>query len=166
MVNFTRNIEKGIEYLYKQGAFLTVKVNDKVNTMTIGWGNIGFQWKKPIFTVLVRQSRYTYGLMEKAKNFTVSVPLDNDMKEALAFCGSKSGRNLDKFKECNLSMEKSRKISSPSIENCGLVYECRIIYKQDMDLNLLDKDIKKACYPKDDKHVMYYGEIVDCYLNK
>jgi len=41
----------------KKGAFLTVKADDKVNTMTIGWATIGIVWKKEVFMVAVRDSR-------------------------------------------------------------------------------------------------------------
>ena len=46
------------------GAFLTVKSGDRVNTMTIGWGTIGFMWGKPIMTVMVRYSRHTHQLIK------------------------------------------------------------------------------------------------------
>jgi len=36
------------------------------NAMAIGWGQVGIIWRKPIFTVLVRPSRYTYELIEEA----------------------------------------------------------------------------------------------------
>ena len=55
-----------------KGAFLTVRADGKLNTMTIGWATIGFVWKTEIFMVAVRDSRYTFQLMEKADNFTVN----------------------------------------------------------------------------------------------
>ncbi|MDS1029763.1 flavin reductase family protein [Bacillota bacterium LX-D] len=146
-----------------KGAFLTVKNQDKTNTMIIGWGNIGYIWKKPIFTVLVRYSRYTYPLLEKAQEFTVSVPLKKDLKKAIAFCGSKSGRDFDKFKECNLTLEPGKVLETPIIGECELHYECKVIYQQAMEPALLDKDCKTSMYPEGDYHVMYFGEIVACY---
>ena len=105
-INFTDNLEKGMKFLHTQGAFLTVKDGEKINTMTIGWGNIGYVWNRPIFTFMVRKSRYTIDLLKNADNFTVSIPLNKNMKNALKVCGSKSGRDIDKFKECNLTLEK------------------------------------------------------------
>lgn len=165
-VNFIENMEIGMEHLHKKGAFLTVKADNKVNTMTISWGSIGFEWNKPIFTVLVRKSRYTHQFIEKSGEFTVSIPVDDSMKEALAFCGKESGRDVNKFEECNLKVEEGKEINVPVISECGLVYECRVVYKQDMDINLLDEEIKKAKYSDGDIHTIYYGEIVGCYLNK
>jgi len=163
-VNFTEHLESGMEFLHTKGAFLTVKSGDKVNTMTISWGNIGFEWNRPIFMVLVRKSRYTYDLMEKSDNFTVSIPLSVDLKNALAICGSKSGRDIDKFKECNLTLEKSKAVDTPIIGDCKLHYECKIVYKQEMNPALLSKDIVESSYKTGDYHTLYYGEIVETYM--
>ncbi|MCG8572588.1 MAG: flavin reductase, partial [Spirochaetes bacterium] len=84
-----------------KGAFLNVKGEEKVNPMTIAWATIGFLWHKPVLMVVVRYSRYTYDLLEKSKEFTVSVPLDDSLKKALLICGTKSGREIDKIKECH-----------------------------------------------------------------
>ncbi|WP_427340553.1 flavin reductase family protein [Caloranaerobacter sp. DY30410] len=149
-----------------KGAFLTVKHKDKINTMTIGWGNIGFIWNKPIFTVAVRYSRYTYELLEKAKEFTISVPLNKDLKKELAFCGTKSGRDFDKFKECNLSCENGKVLSTPIVGDCELHYECKVVYQQAMEPALIDEHIKQKFYPNQNYHILYYGEIVACYIKE
>ncbi len=162
--NFTNHLEEAMENLYTKGAFLTIKSKAKTNTMTISWGDIGYQWKRPIFTVLVRKSRYTYEFIENSDNFTVSVPLDDSKKSELAFCGSKSGRDYDKFKECGLTIEKSNIVETPIIGGENIMhYECKIVYKQELDINLLDEEIKNTIYGDNDIHVLYYGEIVDCY---
>lgn len=163
-VNFTLKLEEAMNYLHKQGAFLTVRSGDITNTMTISWGNIGFEWNKPIFTVLVRESRYTYELIENSSEFTVSIPLSSELKSALAYCGSKSGRNVDKFKECNLTLAPGKSVSTPIIADCELHYECKIAYKQEINPELLTKEIKKSSYRTGDYHTLYYGEIVNCYL--
>jgi flavin reductase (DIM6/NTAB) family NADH-FMN oxidoreductase RutF len=164
--SFTQSLEKGMEFLHKKGAFLTVKGSDKVNTMTISWGNIGFEWGRPIFTVLVRKSRYTYSLIENSTEFTVSIPLKNDFKEALALCGTKSGRDMDKIAAANLSLKDGRKVATPVIEGCKLHYECKIVYKQQVNPDLLAEDIKRTSYINGDYHTIYYGEILDCYTEE
>jgi len=146
-----------------KGAFLTVQSGDKVNTMTIGWGSIGYIWKKPIMMVMVRYSRYTHELLAGADDFTVSLPLDNSMKAALALAGTKSGRDIDKFAEANLTVQKAKIVKSPIIANCHLFYECKILYRQPMDSAALDNEVKQACYGDGDYHVLYYGEIVASY---
>lgn len=163
-VNFTENLEKGMSFLHTQGAFLTVKSGDKINTMTISWGNVGYEWNRPIFTVLVRKSRYTYDLIENSDDFTVSIPLNENLKKALAVCGSKSGRDIDKFKECNLTLEKSENVDTPIIGECELHYECKIVYKQEMNPKFLSNAIVESFYKDGDYHTLYYGEIVATYM--
>lgn len=150
----------------QKGAFLTVKSGDKLNTMTIGWGSLGYIWNKPVFMVMVRYSRHTFDLIDKAEDFTVSYPLNGQLKDALAFCGTKSGRDMDKIKECNLKLKNGNKVVTPIIEDCDLFLECKIAYKQHMDEKLLSKDIKDRSYSMGDYHVLYYGEIVDAYIRE
>ncbi len=150
----------------EKGAFLTVKGDDEINTMTIAWGTIGFIWVKPIFMVAVRYSRYTYELIEKSNEFTVSFPLSKDMSKELAICGTKSKREIDKFKECNLTPEKGKVVDTPIIGECDLHYECKIVYKQAMEPGMIDRDIKDFKYSDNDFHVLYYGEIVASYIKE
>jgi len=155
------NIDKLMKQLTK-GAFLTVKVGEALNTMTIGWATIGFIWRKEIFMVAVRDSRHTFGLIEKSDNFTVTIPADNSFKDAVIFCGTKSGRDFDKFKECNLQQKASQHVESPIIDIPGVHYECQIIYKSSMDPKDLDARLDKL-YPEMDFHTLYFGEILACY---
>ncbi len=115
---------------------------------------------------VVRYSRHTYDILEKSKEFTVSVPLTRDMKKELAICGTKSGRDIDKFKECNLTTIKGKSIDTPIIEECELHYECKVVYQQAMEPGLIDKGIREANYSNNDFHIMYYGEIVESYIKE
>ncbi len=163
-VLYSQYADRVMEALPK-GTFLTTAHNGKVNTMTIGWGSIGRIWQKPIFMVLVRYSRFTYDLIEKSTEFTVSVPF-KDMTEALALCGTKSGRDMDKIAVAGLSTTPGKKVSVPVIAGCNLHYECKIVYKQAMTPDTLDSEYQKACYANGDYHTMYFGEIVATYLDE
>ncbi|HBE76384.1 MAG TPA: flavin reductase [Firmicutes bacterium] len=156
--------KQAMEQLSK-GAFLTTTHHGKTNTMTIGWGHIGFAWGKPIFTAMVRSSRYTYELIEKSNEFTVSIPL-NPMKQALGICGSKSGRETDKIAAAELTLLPGQKIATPVISGCGLHFECKIVYKQAMDPAQLDKSLNEKCYDTGDYHTFYAGEILACYTEE
>ena len=148
----------------QSGVFLTVKAGDRLNTMTIGWGLIGIVWRKPIFMVAVRNSRHTFTIIEKASDFTVTVPT-TDMREALMFCGSKSGRDVDKYKACRLKTAKAQQTVSPIVETPGIHFECKIRFKAPMDPQYLDKTFQEI-YPAKDYHTLYFGEIVECYSNE
>ena len=127
-----------------------------------GWATFGVVWSKPIMMVAVRSSRHTFGIIEAAKDFTVTVPA-GDMHKETAYCGSKSGRDVDKFKMCNLETTDSRQTASPIIKARGRHYECKIIYKSAMDPSHLDKDYDSSLYPEKDYHTLYFGEILACY---
>jgi flavin reductase (DIM6/NTAB) family NADH-FMN oxidoreductase RutF len=161
-IKFTELSKEMLEQL-QRGAFLTVKEGERVNTMTIAWGSLGYMWNKPIFIAMVRYSRYTYDLIDKAEDFTVSLPLSGQLREALGFCGTKSGRDIDKIKECGLTLKPGEKVNSPVIDECDLHFECKIVYKQPMDEAAPVQNIKDRCYPDGDYHVLYYGEILKAY---
>jgi flavin reductase (DIM6/NTAB) family NADH-FMN oxidoreductase RutF len=146
----------------KKGVFLTVKSGEDINTMTIGWATIGYVWRKPIIMVAVRFSRHTFSIIEMAEDFTISIP-SSDMKKEIMFCGTKSGRDYNKFRECNLQISNSQKVITPIIKVPGLHYECKIVYKSAMDPAYLNKDYDTALYPEKDYHTLYFGQIVDCY---
>ncbi|WP_058486646.1 flavin reductase family protein [Defluviitalea phaphyphila] len=155
---------KEVNQQLPKGAFLTVKNKEKSNTMTIGWGSIGLIWGKPIFIAMVRYSRHTYDLIKESKEFTISVPLKGQLKKELGFCGSKSGRDMDKFKECGLTPIKGKVLETPIIDGCDLYYECKVVYNQAIDPSLLDKNIDEKWYSNHDYHVIYYGEILASYI--
>jgi flavin reductase (DIM6/NTAB) family NADH-FMN oxidoreductase RutF len=143
------------------GAFLTVAANDRQNVMTIGWGLAGILWQKPVLLVAVRTSRHTFGVIEAAEGFTVSVPTTAMTKE-LEACGTLSGRTTDKFKACRLATRPATTVNGLVIAIPGYHYECRQLYKNAMDPRLMEPALE-ALYPKRDYHTLYFGEIVACY---
>lgn len=161
---YTDYAKEAVEILSK-GAFLTTSLQGKHNTMTIAWGSLGYIWQKPVFMVMVRPSRYSYQLIEQSGEFTVSLPL-SEMKEALVICGSKSGRDIDKFAAAGLSTAASRKLSTPVLNGDFLHYECRVVFKQEMAPAQLDAAIVAQKYAGGDFHTLYFGEIVACYKTK
>ena len=151
-------------------ALVTAKADGQVNPMTIGWGTLGVQWGKPIFIVFVRQSRHTKALLDKNGEFTINVPLKGtDRKAALGFCGSKSGRDVDKIKELGLTLEEPETISVPGIKEFPITLECRVVYKQDQDLSMLEEDKCRRYYASGtandgDYQTAYYGEVLSAYI--
>ena len=111
--------------------------------------------------ILVRDSRHTFRIIEKTDNFSVSIPAKN-MQRELEFCGTKSGRDFDKLKECNLKTIKARKIKTPILNIPGIHLECKIVYKSRVKPEYLTKEYDYL-YPKKDYHTLYFGEIIACY---
>lgn len=159
MINF-KDLDNSVNSLAK-GAFL-VSGDEKPNVMTIAWGGVGIMWFKPVFIVPVRQSRYTKEHIDKTGCFTVSVPFGSKMKDAVSFCGSKSGRDVDKFSETGLKPVKAKEVNSYVIEGCDKYYECRVLYKMPIDRDSLLHD-EAMHYLTNDMHTLYIGEIVSTY---
>ena len=152
-----------------KGILITTRNGDFVNTMTIGWGHLGIEWSKPIFVAYVRESRHTKTMLENHGEFTINVPMGICDKNILGFCGTKSGRDLDKIQELGLHLVDSDVVSVPGIAELPLTLECKVIYKQKQDLSAIPEEIIKRYYPADDTgfqdyHYAYYGEIVNAYL--
>jgi flavin reductase (DIM6/NTAB) family NADH-FMN oxidoreductase RutF len=154
--------KEALEILSK-GAFLTTKASDEVNSMTISWGNIGRMWNRPIFTVMVRKERHTYKLIEESNEFTVSIPYE-DMKEAVAFLGSKSGRDMNKLEALNIKTVEGQVIDTPILDIKGIHYECKVVYKTEMTDKNLKEEIRDKWYGKESHHTIYFGEIVASYV--
>ncbi len=166
------NLWEHIGYIMEnigKGALLTTCAHGEVDTMTIGWGTVGVVWGKPVFQVLVRESRYTKQLLDENGEFTVNVPMAEDAKQILAICGTKSGRDMDKIKELGLELEPGKTVSVPAIRQLPLTLECKVIYKQEQAPDAIDPECYQRYYAKNtknegDHHTVYYGEITAAYI--
>lgn len=163
--DYAKEIMKAVE----KGVLLTTKVDGKVNSMTISWGTLGIEWGKPIFTAFVRESRFSREQLDKNLEFTINMPVGEFDKKILSVCGSKSGRDMDKIKELNLTLEEPKNISVPAIKELPLTLECKVIYKQEQDLSAMTKEAVDRFYTssadgKVDMHIVYCAEIVSAYI--
>jgi len=146
--------------MQQQGLLLgSVDSEGKPNVMAIGWGCPGAIWGKPVFVVLVRPSRFTFGNIEATGEFVVGVPTEQ-MREVCMHCGTVSGRDHDKFQECGLTLARASTVRVPLIEQCVMHYECRVLLRNDVIDSQLHPDVRSAAYKQGDFHRIYYGEIL------
>lgn len=148
----------------RQNALLTAGDREACNTMTIGWAQMGTLWEKPVCTVYVRPERYTYEFMEAKDYFTVSV-LPADARKTLAFCGAKSGRDVDKIKECGLTLSYGAG-EAPFFEEAEWVLVCRKLYAQDLEAAFVaeGEEILPFYGKRGNWHRMYVGQVVEAYI--
>ncbi len=140
---------------------ITAGTPERCNTMTASWGGLGVLWGKQTATCYIRPQRYTYEFMEAGEAFTLSF-FGEEYRKALAFCGAKSGRDVDKIRECGFTVAAGAG-DAPYFEEADLVLVCKKAYWQDLDpSHFLDPEIEKH-YPQKDYHRMYIGEIVEAY---
>lgn len=168
--DYSKEILKAVQ----SSALLTTMANGQVNTMTIGWGTMGVEWDTQIFIAFVREHRFTKQLIDANPEFTVNIPYGEFDKRILGVCGSKSAREMDKIKELGLTLEKPEKISVPGIKELPLTLECKVIYRQAQERELVSESNRKRFHPENidglfhlcnrDYHTAYYGEIVSAYI--
>ena len=160
----------------KKGILVNTKNGDKTNSMTIAWGQVGIEWGKMFFTTYIRHGRFTHEQIEATKEFTVSIPLERtpEIAKAVGYIGSRSGREIDKLTDMNLTLLYGKEVKSPAIKELPLTLECKVIYQQEQNIDNIPQEIKDSCYPQNvpsdnpmankDYHTVYYGEIVNAYI--
>jgi len=162
-VNFHTLTPEVFSVFGANNALLTAGNQSGCNTMTIGWCQLGRVWNQPTCTVFVRPERYTYQFMESGDYFTVSV-LPLSYQKTMALCGTKSGRDLDKIKECGLTVCYGAG-DAPFFDEAEWVLVCRKLYAQDLtaDCVLDGGRILPSYGVKGGWHRMYVGEVVEAY---
>jgi len=164
-VPYDHDINRTLELLRKPGLLLAASRPAgtagpaAANVMTIGWGALGIIWGLPIFCVLVRPSRYTYSLIEASRAFSVNVPT-GDMYDWVAFCGSRSGRQVDKFAERGMTYTASQVADTITIDGASQVYECRVVHHNDVIPAHLDPKVEASAYGGANYHRIYYGQVL------
>ncbi|MDR1026160.1 MAG: flavin reductase family protein [Lactobacillus sp.] len=97
---------------------------EKPNVLTIAWTGIVAS-EPPMTYVSIRPMRYSYDIIKEAGEFVINLP-NLPLLEATDFCGVKSGRNIDKFKEMNLTAGKCSKVNTPQIIEAPVSIECKV----------------------------------------
>jgi flavin reductase (DIM6/NTAB) family NADH-FMN oxidoreductase RutF len=162
-VNEFRSIEEANQLMRRDGILLVTESKDrKPNAMTIGWGMLGTMWRRSVFVVAVRLSRYTHKLIEDSDSFTVCLPSPK-MSNWLDYCGNNSGRDVDKFKELGMTASHGISVKAPYIVESPVHFECEILYRNLMKPGQLKKEVESEVYPNMDLHTLYYGEVKGAY---
>lgn len=139
---------------------ITAGTLESYNTMTASWGGFGILWNKNICFCVVRPTRYTYNFIDKSNTFSLSF-FDDKYREALQFCGSHSGKDVDKAASTGLTPVAGNN-GTVYFNEARLVMECKKLYFQDISpKNFMDINLDKN-YPHKDYHRMYIGEIISC----
>ena len=135
-----------------------------MNAMTIGWGTWGVLWGRPVVTVYVSSSRYTYDFMERNDYFTVT-GFPAERKPALSYIGSHSGRDSDKLQEAGLTPEFTE-LGNPIFREANLAVECKLLYKQPFDVEQVPDRIQQMYANGTGVHTMYVGEILHVWVKE
>jgi flavin reductase (DIM6/NTAB) family NADH-FMN oxidoreductase RutF len=94
------------------------------NVLAIAW-IMPVSVKPPMLVLALRRERYSYSLIEKAKEFVVNIA-SYKLSDKVLFCGRRSGRDLDKFKVTGLTCGKARRVKAPIVKECVAHIECKV----------------------------------------
>ncbi|MGC9455689.1 MAG: flavin reductase family protein [Phycisphaerae bacterium] len=162
-IDYTKHYDKVIDAMTSRGLLLgSYDAGGKPNVMTIGWGAMGSIWGVPVWTVLVRPSRYTFRCIEHTGCFTVNVPGES-LARVCASAGSRSGANVDKFEELGITAEKASGVLAPVVAECPVHYECQVVHSNDILPQKLSDEILSGAYQDGDFHRVYWGKILGAY---
>ena len=158
VINPNEITENPFDLIGRDWALVAAKNDDGCNMMTASWGGAGIMWNKPAAFTFIRPQRFTYGLIENEEYYSLSF-YDEKYRDVLKFCGTKSGRDFDKAKECKLTPLYDE--AAPYFEEAKLVLICRKMYAQDLNgESIIDEKLVAPQYKDGDYHRMYISEIV------
>ncbi len=141
-----------VEYFRENTALLvSMDSNGNKNVMALDWKKMEDHHGDLVIRAQVAYSRYTYKLLtEGMKQFTINIPSDTN-RNAVSIAGTYSGRDTNKFDEAGLETLPGVTIKVPTLKNCLLNYECRVIDTSKSDLS---------------SHHYFYGKILKAFASK
>lgn len=97
---------------------------DEYNLFTASWVGT-LCTNPPMCYVSIRPERHSYGIIRRNMEFTLNLTT-TDMARATDWCGVRSGRDYDKWKESRLTPHAGVEVRSPYVEESPLSIECRV----------------------------------------
>lgn len=156
---------KKLDDALRSGGIFVTCGKKNPNLMSTHWGALGSFWNRQIFVLPVRKGKRSHEILEEYKSFAVSVPT-TDMRHELMLCDSMSGYTVNKFEALHLHPKRARKIPAYVLGDCGLILECKVIYTALPTDGFIEDALRADMYAGKEPHVMYFGEVVECYENK
>lgn len=99
----------------------------KPNIITLAW-SMPTSFEPPLVAISVAKERFSHELIEDSGEFVVNIP-SRKLLGPVLFCGSTSGRFVDKFKEAGLTPLPSERVKPPRIKECVAHLECKLVEK-------------------------------------
>jgi flavin reductase (DIM6/NTAB) family NADH-FMN oxidoreductase RutF len=134
-----------------------VKPDGSFNQMTASWGGLGILWGKPVCFCFIRPQRYTHEFSEEGDRLSVTF-FAEEYRRALTLCGRKSGRELDKARECGLHPVRAES-GAVYYEEAQVVLCCRKLYADQLKEDCFIDRAMLENYPQKDYHTVYVYEI-------
>ncbi|MFX0021732.1 MAG: flavin reductase family protein [Candidatus Hermodarchaeota archaeon] len=122
-------------------AVISVGKEEEANLITLAYvGKVCHN--PPIIAISIRPNRHSYHLIEKHGEFVINYPTIEQLKET-DYIGTRSGRDVNKWKHLNLTKEKASIVEVPMIKEFPWNMECKVIKKVELG-----------------SHVCFFGHVV------
>lgn len=103
---------------------------EKPNAITVAWtGTVCTN--PPMVYISLRPERYSYDIIRETGEFVINLTTEK-MAKAVDYCGVRSGREVDKFREMQFTPEPSQIVKAPGILQCPVNIECRVVSVQEL----------------------------------
>ncbi|GAB6087031.1 flavin reductase family protein [Alkaliphilus crotonatoxidans] len=147
----------------KEWMLVTAQKEGRVNAMTASWGGFGVMWNKNVAYIVIRPQRFTKEFVDHADTFSLTF-FDSSFKKELGYFGTVSGRDEDKIKKTGLTVAHSNE--TPYFTEANLVVICKKIFAQPYEPSAFIDESIHQCYPDQDYHTLYIGEITEILARK
>lgn len=97
----------------------------RANVMTVAALTVASH-DPPMFVISVKENRFSHSLIKETGEFVINIP-SVGLLEATKLCGTLSGRDVEKFREARLTMERGLAVSAPMIGECPINIECKVV---------------------------------------
>lgn len=151
-----------IKMLANDWMLITAGNDTEFNMMTASWGGLGYLYNKPVAFCFINPSRHTYQLMEKGDTYTLTFYTET-YRDALNYCGSNSGKDLDKVKATGLTPVTTPS-GSKAFSEAWMIIECRKLVAQSITPEAIFNSQLKEEWSGKPLHKMYIGEILNVWV--
>lgn len=98
--------------------------NGEDNIITVAWAGTVCT-NPPMVSISVRPERHSYGMIQESGEFVINL-VTKKLVRATDYCGVRSGRDVDKFREMKLTKVEAEKVAAPLIGESPVNIECRV----------------------------------------
>jgi flavin reductase (DIM6/NTAB) family NADH-FMN oxidoreductase RutF len=98
---------------------------DVSNIITLAWST-PVSGDPPMLAIAVAPARFSHHLIERSGSFAVNVPASH-LLSAVWYCGTRSGRDGDKFEGAGLTRGTAAVVAAPIVEECFAHVECLVV---------------------------------------
>ncbi len=99
-------------------------IMESANLITIGWTGV-LSTRPPRVYISIRPERHSYGVIKSSGEFALNL-VSSKLCRTVDWCGTMTGRKVDKIAKTGLTLVKSEAISAPSVAECPMTLECRV----------------------------------------